>query len=63
VKSSFSVEERNHLMNQQSWGAYTRHNQIIKIERDELGEETESLVAENHAIMMYSPFLEERKQK
>lgn len=61
VTSRFSIEERNHLMNQQIWGGYTRHNQIIKIERDELGEETESLLVENHAIMMYSPFLEEKK--
>jgi vancomycin resistance protein VanW len=59
--STFKIEERNHQMNQQYWGGYTRHNQIVKVETDEYGEEMESLLVENHAIMMYSPFLEEGK--
>lgn len=61
IGSTFRIEERNHQMNQQTWGGYTRHNQIFKIETDESGKETESLLVENHAIMMYSPFLAERK--
>ena len=56
LTSTFKIEERNHLMKQQIWGGYTRHNQIFKIEIDERGEETESLLVENHAIMMYSHF-------
>ena len=32
LMSKFRIEERNHLMNQQMWGGYSRHNQIFKIE-------------------------------
>ncbi|MEX1190640.1 MAG: VanW family protein [Brumimicrobium sp.] len=60
--SSFRIEERNHIMNQQIWGGYTRHNQIVKVEIDEFENETESLLVENHAIMMYSPFLQEKNE-
>ncbi len=63
VTSKFSIEERNHLMTQQIWGGYTRHNQIFKIEEDALGNKRESLLVENHAIMMYSPFLEGNSEK
>lgn len=59
VNSTFYVEERNHQMQQQIWGGYTRHNQIFKIEKTAQGEINESLLVENHAIMMYSPFLPE----
>lgn len=58
ITSEFSVEERNHLIKQQNWGGYTRHNQIFRIETCENGEIHESLLAENHAIVMYAPFLE-----
>ncbi len=56
VTAIYKVEERNHLMKQQSWGGYSRHNQIFQIEKQ--GEKTyERLLFENHAIMMYNPFL------
>lgn len=55
-KSTYRIEERNHLMKQQFWGAYSRHNQIVQIEELN-GELTEKLLVENHAIMMYNPFL------
>jgi len=57
LHSSFEVIEENHRMDQQNWGGYTRHNQIFKVERFEDGSEDKSLLVENHAIMMYSPFL------
>ena len=59
-QSNFKVEERNHIMKQQIWGGYSRHNQIIQIER--VGDKiiNERLLAENHAIMMYNPFLEDK---
>lgn len=60
VHSTFTVEERDHIMKQQTWGGYTRHNRIIQIETTE-NETTEKLLVENHAIMMYSPFLNEKK--
>ncbi len=43
-------------------GGYSRHNQIIQIEELD-GIENEKLLVENHAIMMYNPFLEEKKKK
>lgn len=62
IEESYKIEERNHQMKQQMWGGYTRHNQIVKITtKDE--HVSESLVVENHAIMMYSPFLEDKITK
>ena len=58
VDKKYRVEERNHLIKQQFWGGYSRHNQIFKIEMGE-GITTEKLLVENHAIMMYRPFLNE----
>ena len=56
LEETYRVEERNHLMKQQIWGGYSRHNQIVQIskKKDEI---SEKLLVENHAIMMYNPFL------
>ncbi|WKB82914.1 VanW family protein [Cellulophaga omnivescoria] len=58
VNALYTVEERNHIIKQQYWGGYSRHNQIIQIE-DLNGEQTEKLLVTNNAIMMYNPFLNE----
>jgi vancomycin resistance protein VanW len=60
MSQSYSLEERNHKMELQTWGGYSRHNQIYKIMRGEDGEHTEELLVENHALMMYNPFLESK---
>ncbi|RPI13939.1 MAG: vancomycin resistance protein [Ignavibacteriae bacterium] len=57
---NYEIFETDHCIRQQWWGGYTRHNKIwkrIKNIRD--NSQTEKLVTENHAIMMYSPLLEE----
>ena len=59
IGNQFHIEERNHQMQQQTWGGYTRHNQIVKVKTNVDGQKEESLLVENHAIMMYSPFLAE----
>lgn len=59
MNASFKIEERNHIMKQQYWGGYSRHNQIVKIETTENDEFKETLLVENHAVMMYTPFLKE----
>lgn len=59
LNKTYKVEEKNHLIKQQNWGGYTRHNQIVKTEKDKDGKETISLLSENHALMMYCPFLED----
>lgn len=56
---TFKVIETDHLIKQQWWGGYTRHNKIWKQRFSLTGEYVnEELVAENHAIMMYNPLLE-----
>jgi vancomycin resistance protein VanW len=57
IERKYSIEERNHLIKQQLWGGYSRHNQIVKICEDITGEKSETLLVENHALMMYTPFL------
>lgn len=59
ISATYSVEERNHKIDQQAWGGYSRHNQIFQIEKKG-DEKQERLLVENHAIMMYNPFLENK---
>lgn len=62
IEKEYRIEERNHLIKQQFWGGYSRHNQIFQIEKDKKLIR-EKLLVENHAIMMYSPFLSEKNSK
>ena len=56
----FAVEERNHAMRHEWWGGYSRHNELWRLRHDaETGKSLgEDFLTENHAVMMYSPFLE-----
>ncbi|MES2558265.1 MAG: VanW family protein [Bacteroidota bacterium] len=56
---SYTIFETDHIIKQQWWGGYTRHNKIWKqrVHKD-TGEQTEEMVTQNHAIMMYNPLLE-----
>ncbi len=63
ISETYEIEERNHQIKQQFWGGYSRHNQIVKIKKEKDGATRESLLVENHAIMMYNPFLEEKNNK
>lgn len=56
--SKFKIVEKNHLITPETWGGYTRHNQIIKQEIVDQEVIDEKLLVENHAIMMYNPLLE-----
>ena len=60
VKEKYEIVERNHQVKTQFWGGNTRHNQIYQLITRENGEQVEKLVVENHAIMMYNPFLNEK---
>lgn len=59
IKAHYEVFETDHQFEQQWWGGYTRHNKIwkrvTKLEDNTIKEE---LIAENNAIMMYSPLLD-----
>lgn len=57
----YDIVERNHRFTQHFSGKYIRHNEVWRMvysqEREMLREE---LIAENHALMMYSPMLQSR---
>lgn|GEM_PF-3418889 len=56
----YEVYEREHLITHEPWGGYVRHNLIHRRVYNNFGEQVgDELVAENHAIMMYQPFLGE----
>lgn len=58
----YEIIETDHSIRQQWWGGYTRHNKIWrKVRHKASQEETTELIAENHAIMMYNPYLEQGK--
>lgn len=54
----YEIVEKNHLFKSEYWGGFSRHNEIYRkrltMEGDLLEEE---YIAENHALMMYPPFL------
>ncbi len=59
VPHSYHIEERHPHIEHEWWGGYTRHNTLVRIKREKhtgafVGEEE---VCQNHAIMMYQPFL------
>lgn len=58
LEERYHIEERDHTMKQQMWGGYSRHNRIVRVVETEDGEAQEELLVENHAVMMYNPFLE-----
>lgn len=62
LEETYEVVEKNHVMRTEFWGGNTRHNQIFQIVTDNKGVKTEKLLVENHAIMMYTPFLSAQKQ-
>jgi vancomycin resistance protein VanW len=59
----YEVYEKDHRITQEYWGGYLRHNHIY---RRVLNRDNEILddqyITENHALMMYQPFLESGKQ-
>ena len=57
----YEVYEKEHWMTLEYWGGYARHNTIHRKVYN-LNEELidDEFVTENHAIMMYEPFLEDR---
>ena len=58
LQTKYEIFETDHQFQQQIWGGYTRHNKIWRrISNLANDHTTEELVAENNAIMMYSPLL------
>jgi vancomycin resistance protein VanW len=59
VENNYKVYEDKHIIKNEFWGGYTRHNSILRDTINRKGEiiKTE-IVTNNHAIMMYNPMLE-----
>ena len=59
----YEVYESNHLISQEWWGGYMRHNairrRVFDTDNKQVGDD---FITENHAIMMYEPMLPEYKE-
>lgn len=56
----YEIVEKNHEMKSEYWGGYSRHNELYRKTFD-LNDIflREEFILENHALMMYPPFLPE----
>lgn len=56
---TYQIYEKNHVIKQEYWGGYVRHNSIYrKVFNQEGNLMHYEFITENHALMMYQPFLE-----
>ncbi len=64
IQYKYEVYEKEHTIQSEYWGGYTRHNLIYRKVYD-LNDVIldDEFVVENHAIMMYEPLLPENKQE
>lgn len=55
---SYEVYEKEHVISHEYWGGYVRHNLICRKKYDLEGNIVEDeYITENHALMMYQPFI------
>lgn len=60
---TYRIVEKDHEMRSEWWGGFSRHNRLYKQVLTPDGRlVSETLAAENHAMMMYSPFLPEKAE-
>ncbi|MHB8130562.1 MAG: VanW family protein [Mobilitalea sp.] len=58
----YDVYEKDHRMDQEYWGGYSRHNSLYRKVYDIEGiEVADEFIIDNHALMMYQPFIEMRE--
>ena len=56
--STYEVYEKEHIMQSEFWGGYTRHNVLFRRVYDkDKNQIADEFIIENHAIMMYEPLL------
>lgn len=61
IKIKYEVYEKKHWITSEYWGGYVRHNEIRRKARDTADNLIlDEFVAENHALMMYQPFICEK---
>lgn len=54
----YEIIEKNHEMKSEFFGGFSRHNELYRLTYNEARELiNEEYITENHALMMYSPFL------
>lgn len=58
---TYEIVERGHRMQREYWGGFSRHNELYRRRYDRATGAflDEEYVTENHALMMYDPFLPE----
>jgi len=57
---TYEIIEKNHQMKSEHFNAFSRHNELYRLVYNENGDLIdEEYITENHALMMYSPFLPE----
>jgi vancomycin resistance protein VanW len=58
AQAQFEIYEKEHIIRQEMWGGYSRHNllfrRVFALDGTHIGDE---FVVKNHALMMYSPLL------
>lgn len=55
----YEIVEKNHCIRGEYWGGFTRHNELWRKASDPDGNFLrEEFITENHAFMMYEPFLD-----
>lgn len=55
----YRVYEKNHHIDREYWGGFSRHNTLYRQITDQSGEIVgDEYITENHALMMYNPYLE-----
>ncbi len=55
---TYKIIEKNHKMATEFWGGFSRHNELFRRSFDIHGNLLkEEFITENHALMMYSPFI------
>jgi len=58
LPQKYEVYESDHLIKQEWWGGYMRHNvikrKVFDLNNNQIGDD---FITENHAIMMYEPML------
>lgn len=58
IANLYRVYERDHCITHEPWGGYVRQNKVFREIYDRHGNlVADELIAENHAVMMYQPFL------
>lgn len=65
VPFRYQIEETEHLIRHEPWGGYSRHNKLLRTVFEEKTDTLlrQEIITENHALMMYQPFLGNRQQE